>query len=185
MGKVMAAVLRIAYCVLRKRVRIAGSSAPWLVRIQYAIRNTQYATLVAALLCLGTACDVGGQPGSPPTSHGGPVRDQPSLIDALRAAGHTSNPTGFAQQPFLSGSGNTVQVDGETIQVFEYPDEAAARGDAAKIPADANIPGVSVSWPAQPHFYQTGRIIVIYAGTDAKLLASLESTLGKPFAVGP
>src|SRR6266536_679448 len=86
----------------------------------------------AAITFLGTACDV-GPPATPPSSHGGPVQDQPSLIDALRAAGLTVNPVANIKQPFLSGSGNTVQIDGEMIQVFEYADENAAKSDAAKI----------------------------------------------------
>ncbi len=140
---------------------------------------------VALSLALVGGCDIGGgPPASPPTSHGGPVVDQPSLIDALRQAGHTVNPVGTIQQPFLSAPGNTVQVNNETIQVFEYESEAAASADAAKIPPDANIPGMMINWVAQPHFYRSGRIIVIYPGTDPTVLAALETALGEPFAVG-
>jgi hypothetical protein len=73
---------------------------------------------IAALTCLlvvivATACDVGPS-ATPPASHGGPVKDQPSLIDALRASGLTVNPVDRVQQPVLSGRGDTVQVNSET-----------------------------------------------------------------------
>jgi hypothetical protein len=139
-----------------------------------------------ATILLTAACDTGiGPTATPPSSHGGPVHDQPSLIDALREAGFRVNPVANIQRPFLSGSGNSVQVDGETIEVFEYADENGAKSDAAKIQPNGTVPGTSVTWSATPHFYQKGRIIVIYAGTDQKVLSALESALGKPFATGP
>src|SRR5438045_6886791 len=117
--------------------------------------------VAAAITFVGAACDA-GSPATPPASHGGPVQDQPSLIDALRAMGLTVNPVAKIQSPFLSGTGNSVQVDSETIEVFEYSDENAAKSDAAKIQPNGTVPGTPVAWSATPHFYQKGRIIVIY-----------------------
>jgi len=140
-------------------------------------------------LVVTSACEPPGPPGSAPTatvvSHGGPVQDQPSLIDALRAAGLTVNPTGTVSQPFLAGSGTVLNVGGEDVQVYEYASSAAAQGDAAKIQPDGSVNGSIISWIAQPHFYNTGKIIVIYPGTNDQILAALEAALGKPFAVGP
>lgn len=144
---------------------------------------------IAALTCLTVVlvvagCD-SGPSSNPPSSHGGPVRDQPSLIDALRASGLSVNPVARVQQPVLSGSGETVQVNSETIQVYEYPDGKAAQDDAAKVQPNGTVPGVSVNWPGPPHFYLKERIIVIYPGNDQTVLTALEGALGKPFAVGP
>ena len=146
---------------------------------------------IAALICLivvlvASACDIGPTAtATPPSSHGGPVRDQPSLIDALRASGLTVNPVARVQQPVLSGTGDTVQVNSETIQVYEYSDAKAAQDDASKVQPNGTVPGVSVTWPGQPHFYRKERIVVVYPGTDQKVLTALEAALGKPFAVGP
>ena len=147
---------------------------------------------IAALACLtvvlvAAACDSGPSvtPATPPSSHGGPVRDQPSLIDALRASGLTVNPVARVQQPVLSGTGDTVQVNSETIQIYEYPDAKAAQDDAAKVQPNGTVPGVSVTWSGQPHFYLKERIIVVYPGKDQTILTALEAALGKPFAVSP
>jgi hypothetical protein len=121
---------------------------------------------------------------TPATSHGGPVVDQVSFIDALRKAGFNVTPGSKMTQPFLSAAGQTLAVNTESVQVYEYPDEAAAASDASKIQPDATIAGTSVMWVAQPHFYRAGKLIVLYVGTNATLLTGLDSVLGKPFAVG-
>ncbi len=145
--------------------------------------------MIAALICItvllvAAACDAGPS-STPPSSHGGPVRDQPSLIDALRASGLSVNPVARLQQPVLSGSGETVQVNRETIQVYEFADGKAAQDEAAKVQPNGTVPGVTVNWPGQPHFYRKERIVVIYPGNDQAVLTALEAALGKPFAVGP
>lgn len=121
---------------------------------------------------------------TPATSHGGPVVDQVSFIDALRKAGFNVTPGSTMTQPFLSIGGQTLAVNTESVQVYEYADEAAATRDASKIQPDATIAGTSVMWVAQPHFYRAGKLIVLYVGTNAALLTGLDSVLGKPFAIG-
>lgn len=127
-------------------------------------------------------------PETPIVSHGGPVKDQVSLIDTLRKTFPAIFPADTINQPFMSVPGTNLKLDGEaipTVQVYEYQDEAAAKKDASKIQPNGEIAGFQIGWIAQPHFYQIGRIIVIYVGTDPAILFALESALGKPFAVGP
>jgi predicted small secreted protein len=64
--------------------------------------------LIAFLL---TAC--GTVQGGGPQSHGGPVQDQVSLIDALRGKSLTVDISGTVSQPFLSPqSGTTIRLSG-------------------------------------------------------------------------
>ena len=39
-----------------------------------------------------------------------------------------------------------------------------------------------ISWIAPPHFFRKERVIVLYLGTDAKVLAVLTELLGAQFA---
>src|SRR5688572_14043333 len=104
------------------------------------------------LLLVSAGCTAGEPP--PVTSHGGPVRDHVSLVDNLRAAGLRVDPTGPVSQPFLTASGETLHVDGETIQAFEYPDEGAAAKDASSVSSDGSkIGNAIVDWVGPPHFY--------------------------------
>lgn len=126
--------------------------------------------------------DTGIRPASV-VSHGGPVKDYVSLIDSLRGQAAAVEPKGDTSQPFLSGSGYMVSVNGQNVQVFEYPNSKSARADADKISSDGSTIGNSmVSWVDTPHFYKKERVIVIYIGRDAKTLDLLTKTLGSQFA---
>ncbi len=122
-------------------------------------------------------------PQPPVVSHGGPVTDYVSLIDNLRAAGATVEPAGDISQPFFSVKGNAITVNGGDVQVFEYADAATADAEAALISPDGSSIGTTmVSWVAAPHFYKTGRLIVLYVGDNASVLNALEGVLGPQFA---
>jgi hypothetical protein len=135
--------------------------------------------LVGLLL---TAC------GTVPQSHGGPVQDQVSLIDALRKS-VTVDVTGTLSQPFLHpDSGSTVRLSGGTlaapadVQLFEYASASAAVADAHQIRADGSVATTIVDWVAPPHFFLKGRVLVIYVGKDTAVVTLLSSLLGPQFA---
>jgi hypothetical protein len=120
---------------------------------------------------------------APPVSHGGPVRDHVTLIDTLRAQGLTVEPTGPITQPFFPIPGQTLRVNGQDIQVFEFEDSSVTESQANKISPDGmSIGHTVVQWINPPHFFATGKIIVLYLGTDATLLRQLETALGKQIA---
>lgn len=124
-------------------------------------------------------------PGGPITSHGGPVTDQVSLIDALRKAGATITPGEQVEQPFLSIKGTRLDMNGADVQVFEYPDEAAAQADAASV-ADilAGRGTTMIDWIAPPHFYHAGRVLVLYVGEDEGITEVLTNTVGPQMTGG-
>ena len=147
-------------------------------------------SIVFMLIVLGAGC-AGQQPPAPPppspqppvVSHGGPVTDYVSLFDNLRAAGATVEPAGDISQPFFSVKGNAITVNGENVQVFEYADAATADTEAALVSPDGSSVGTTmISWVAAPHFYKTGRLIVLYVGDDTAVINVLEDVLGAQFA---
>jgi hypothetical protein len=116
-------------------------------------------------------------------SHGEPVEDYVSLIDNLRASGATVEPVGEVEQAFFSVTGHVITVNGNDVQVFEYADAEAAEADAALVAPDGGSVGTTmVTWVATPHFYRTGKLIVLYVGDDSGVTAVLESALGPQFA---
>ena len=85
------------------------------------------------------------------------------LSAALHLADHVVTVAGEVTQPFFSVPGRIVKVDGEDVQVFVYPDVAAAGTEAALIAPDASSVGTSmVTWMATPHFFQRDHLIVLY-----------------------
>lgn len=84
-----------------------------------------------------------------------------------------------------------LEVNGENVYVYEYPDSATANTDTTTISPDGyNITrtkGTAIEvrhgdWIAPPHFYNKDRLIVVYAGSNATIIRMLETTLGPQFA---
>ena len=143
-------------------------------------------SIIFMLIAWSTGC-AGQQPPPSPqppvVSHGGPVTDYISLFDNLRATGATVEPAGDISQPFFSVKGLVITVNNSDVQVFEYADAATADTEAALVSPDGSSIGTTmVSWVATPHFYKTGKLIVLYVGDDTAVLNVLEDVLGSQFA---
>ena len=114
-----------------------------------------------------------------------PPMDRQQLIDDLRFSGDDVEEGGDVRQPFFDVTGRTITVNGNSVQVFEYPSFDGARAAAAGIGADGSTIGTtSVMWIAPPHFYSSGMLIVLYVGDDDDLRDLLEGTLGSQIAGG-
>jgi len=160
----------------------APSAQPTNARVATAEPTVEQATMVAPTQASAGATEPSGG-GTAVASHGGPVKDQVSLIDALRQAGATVTIGDQIEQPFLSVKGTQISVNGVDVQVFEYPDEAAAQADAAKLADTLAGRGTTMlNWVASPHAYRAGRVLALYVGDDPAILKLLQQVLGAPFA---
>lgn len=111
------------------------------------------------------------------------VDDQASFLAALQAEGATTEVGDSIIQDFFSVDGQAVRVDGADLQVFEYENAAVMEEDASQVATDGGSIGTSmVTWIDPPHFYKTGRIIVLYLGNDQTILDLLSKVLGPQFA---
>ncbi len=113
--------------------------------------------------------------------------DYSTLLTKLRASGASVKEGEKVRQNLFSVEGRSVLLDGSDIQAFEYPTAAEMETASARVSPDGFTFTVgnmvsTESWIAPPHFYKSGRIIVVYIGSDNKTTASLESVLGKQFA---
>jgi len=116
-------------------------------------------------------------------SHGREAVDYVSLIDNLRANDATVNPEGEIEQPFFSVTGFSIQVNGSSVQVFEYNSAEDAKADASLVSPDGSRIGTTMPfWVDDPHFYYKEKIIVLYVGDDPAIEELLESVLGSQFA---
>lgn len=123
----------------------------------------------------------------PTTSHGNPVEDNVSLIDALRAAGANVVPGGTLggtlEQVFFAVTGQIIKINSADVQIFEYESVEAMEADATLVAPDGGSVGTNmVTWIAPPHFFKSGRVLVLYVGDDAAILELLTGTLGEQFA---
>ncbi len=114
---------------------------------------------------------------------GGGVEDQAGLVAALEAAGAQVEPGDPISQPFFTPEGQSLLVNEADIQVFEYPDGQAMEAEASQVAPDGTSVGTTmVDWFAPPHFYKSGRILVLYVGDDQAVLDQLNNVLGPQFA---
>jgi hypothetical protein len=113
------------------------------------------------------------------------VTDYESLIAALEAAGAEVVPGETLSQPFFEVMAQIIRVNGEDVQVFEFADEATAATAASQISPDgSSTPTTMIAWMATPHFYHSGRFIVLYVGENEAITGLLEATVGPQFAGG-
>jgi hypothetical protein len=121
-------------------------------------------------------------------SHGGPIQDHVSLVDALRAQGVTVAIRGDVEQPFLRAKGVRLGLSGGPlpkaveVQAYTYDDADTARADAGAIGDDGNPRTMMITWVDDPHFFLKERVIVLYVGKDPQALTLLRSQLGPQFA---
>lgn len=105
------------------------------------------------------------------------------FLEELREKGAEAQSGESVEQAFFSVIGTMINLNGESVQVFEYDSAETMESDAVLVDADGGSIGTSmVSWVATPHFYKKGRILVLYVGDNAETLGLLESVLGAQFA---
>ena len=150
-----------------------------------------FTLLLLALGCVGGTADQSGEmsptPGSPA------VTDLDSLVAYLRAAGLSVEVKGETTEPLFSGKATFLSVDGGGVEVLEYDDAESADAEAGRISPDGTKietdtkegkVATDISWIATPHFYKSGKLIVLYVGADAAVTVALEAALGSQFAGG-
>jgi hypothetical protein len=138
------------------------------------MKRTCILIAISVALVWGVGCTRG--PAAPPT-------DYRSLVDALQAEGATVEPGGAVAQPLFAVEAQVITVDGAQVQVYEFTNAASAEAAAAEVSADGSSIGPTmITWISPPHFYRSGRLIVLYVGDDAAVLSALTSVLGEQFA---
>jgi len=105
------------------------------------------------------------------------------LAAALEAQGIMAVKGERIEQPFFSVPAVLLNTADTGIQVFEYADEAAAQADSELVASDGSSVGTSMPfWVGAPHFFHSGKLVVLYLGSDESLLTALEAVLGPQFA---
>src|SRR6266542_196629 len=137
--------------------------------------------LVLVLASAISGCGTSGTPS--PSSAPLTVQDQASLLNALQAAGANVEIGDSITQEFFTPAGQAVKVNGADLQVFEYENAEAMEKEASQVAPDGGSIGTSmVTWIDMPHFYKSGRIIVLYLGNDQAVLDLLNKAMGPQFA---
>lgn len=122
--------------------------------------------------------------------HRGDVAAAAQVAAKLESSGHSVRRVRTSGSPsgFLGTEPTTLCVDRRSVQVYEYASvaERAVQSDAIqpdgslRYAADHSPTYVLPEWRANPHFFATGRVIVIYVGDDGAIVRGLTGVLGLP-----
>ena len=105
------------------------------------------------------------------------------LADLANQGAQVEIAPGRVVKPYLTPYGLIVRVDGEPLQVFQYPDEASLLADVDGLDASAaSIDGLPLAWPAAPHFWRKGGLLALAVTDEAYYVDLISRVLGTPFA---
>jgi len=81
-------------------------------------------------------------------------------------------------QPFFTNSAQIVSVNGNDVQVFEFPDTASRETAQATISSDGTtIDTTMITWLDTPHFWGKGNLIVLYIGNDSATIELISTVM--------
>lgn len=103
------------------------------------------------------------------------------LAGALRETGLTVNKVGGDAPPGFSGIPKGYDINDQNLTILEYDTPAAAEADLKQISKDGQtLFGQPHKWATTTRIYHATQLIVLYSGTEPKILAALEKRLSKP-----
>jgi hypothetical protein len=138
---------------------------------------------VLAGLLLAACSPATAEPSLPET--GLEIGGYGEVVAALRSLDAELEEDGQVDEPLFDVNTHLLRINGQEVQIFEFPDEAARQAAAETIsPTAATIGTVIPEWVDTPHFWSRGRVIVLYVGQDQPTVDLLTSVLGQPVAVG-
>ena len=140
-------------------------------------------TITLAAMWLLSACDSGEAKSEPI-----PAPDYQKIISRLQAWDLRVAEVGNMRARCYSVPPRLLLVGGGTLEVYEYGDQSSADIAIARISPgyfEAQIAAAGLTEGASStHFYKGDRLLVIYTGTDARVVEALDSGLGPEFADG-
>lgn len=111
--------------------------------------------------------------------------DYASLVDNLKSTDASVEIGESVSQPFFAPQGQVIKLHGEDIQVFEYVSKEEANKEALQVSTDGSSVGTTIiTWIDSPHFYLSGKTIVLYVGNTPEVIKILTEVLGPQFAGG-
>lgn len=134
--------------------------------------------------CSGQSDSESTPSAEPAVSQAVEVVDYASLLTSLQSRELTVKELrGGVPNPIFDTPARSLNVMGESVQVFEFDGSASADSAAALLSADGRImDGKRLSWVGAPHFYKGGNIIVLHVGDTQAVKEGLQAALGPQFA---
>lgn len=111
------------------------------------------------------------------------VINSQEFIKFIEKSGYKTNTSKQDGNSILTGSLTIVNINGNTIGMYEYKSSEDMEQEAKTIRADGSMIGNTIyDWKSKPHFYKGGNIIVSYIGENKEILEIIQRFMGQQFA---
>ena len=84
----------------------------------------------------------------------------------------------ITRRPYFTVEGNTVALNGDSIQVFEYPDHQSAVNDGSTLANRYSASSRSDAWKRDIHLYVDGTLVIFYMGSQNSIVSVLDAYAG-------
>jgi hypothetical protein len=102
----------------------------------------------------------------------------PFLVQELSEEGAVIEEVGESQEPLFGVRGRLIQIDGADATVFEFPSEISRRDAWNTILATGGmIDSLNLGENVAVNFFGSGKVILVYPGSDPVILDQLDSVL--------
>lgn len=107
------------------------------------------------------------------------------ILSVLLLTGCAPVPLTEMKIPF-TGESVLEAIEGETYRYFRYQSVGEAQADVAKVSEDGKkIAGKRMRWEGPVHIYYTLKRIVVYVGSNPKVMQMIENVFGPQVAGDP
>ena len=117
------------------------------------------------------------------------IENTEEFIKSLEKSGYKPKTTKQENSKFqdngryLSGTLTIINIDEDTIGVYEYKNNEEMEQGAKSISSDGSkIGGTIYEFKSKPHFYKNENVIVSYFGDNKETIKKIEGLMGKQFA---
>lgn len=113
------------------------------------------------------------------------VNSTKEFKEQIRKIGYKIKVTKQNNNGILLGILTRIDVDEDTIGVYEFKNNQEMEQETKKISKDGTTIGNALyEFKSVPHFYKNGTIIVNYIGDNKELIKNIEQFMGQQFAGG-
>ena len=144
--------------------------------------------MVGVLAAAISALLIGGCGGREASGEPIPAPDYQKILSRLQDWDLKLAEIGEIRTPCYSVNPRVLLVGGGALEAYEYRDKSSAVVAIGRISPGYYATQVAATGlteeASSPHFYRGDRLLVIYRGTDARVVEALNGALGTEFADG-
>lgn len=109
------------------------------------------------------------------------VQNFDQLVREAETYGLNASLVGPIQQPFFSQAGEIILINGQQVQVFQFPSANEQKQAVGQIPRKGTpVAGTPVVQTEPLRVWSGGKLIALYSGQNPQVISFLNAVFGQP-----